>query len=87
MPTTDCLSRSNSDAVNENSPVPIATASTAKVMIAPIASLNADSLITVCATRSRMRICRNMGTSVAGSVEERVAPSSNATINGTPRTK
>ena len=50
-----------------------------------MASLNADSLITVCATRSRMWTWRKIGTSVAGSVEASVAPSSNATIAGTPR--
>ena len=47
-----------------------------------MASLNADSLITVCATRSRIRTCRKIGTSVAGSVEASVAPSSSATIGG-----
>ena len=47
MPTIDCLSKSSRDDVNENSPVPIATASTPKVTIAPMASLNANSLITV----------------------------------------
>ena len=50
-----------------------------------MASLNADSLITVCATRSRIWICRKIGTSVAGSVEASVAPSSSATIKGMPR--
>ena len=50
----DCLSRSNNEPASENPPVPIATASTPKVTIAPMASLNADSLITVCATRSRI---------------------------------
>ncbi len=34
-----------------------------------MASLKADSLITVCATRSRMRTWRKIGISVAGSVE------------------
>ena len=58
----------------------MATANTPKVTIAPVASLNADSLITVCATRSRMLTCRKIGTSVAGSVEASVAPSSSATI-------
>ena len=82
MPMIDCLSRSNRDDANENSPLPVATASTPKVTIAPMASLNADSLITVCATRSRMWTCRKIGTSVAGSVEASVAPSSSATING-----
>ena len=60
-------------------------ASTVKVTIAPIASLNADSLMIVCATRSLIRTCLKIGTSVAGSVEARVAPSSSATISGTPR--
>jgi len=55
-------------------------------LIAPVASLNADSLTTVWATRSRILTCRKIGTSVAGSVDARVEPSSNATINGTPRT-
>ena len=63
--------------------MPAATASTAKVPIAPVASLNADSLITVCATRSRILTWRKIGTSVAGSVEAIAAPSSSATIQGT----
>src|SRR5665213_89893 len=73
MPTAACLKRSMTDPVSENSPVPIATASTPKVTMAPMASLNADSLITVCATRSRILTCRKIGTSVAGSVEARRA--------------
>ena len=52
-----------------------------------MASLNADSLITVCATRSRIRTWRKIGTSVAGSVEASVAPSSKATSIGMPRMK
>ena len=84
---TDCWSRSRSECVSENSPLPVATASTLKVRIAPIASLKADSLITVCATRSRIRTWRKIGTSVAGSVEAMVAPSSSATISGMPRMK
>ena len=86
MPMNDCLSRSNNDAVSENSPVPMATASTPKVTMAPMASLNADSLITVCATRSRILTCRKIGTKVAGSVEASAAPISNATIQGRPST-
>ncbi len=85
MPITDCLKKSNIDCASENSPLPVATASTPKVTIAAMASLNADSLITVCATRSRIRTCRKIGTSVAGSVEASVAPSSSATIKGAPR--
>ena len=63
----------------------MATPSTPTVTIAPVASLNADSLITVCATRSRILTWRKIGTSVAGSVEASAAPSSSATIQGTPR--
>ena len=85
MPTADCLNSSNSDAASENSPVPMATPSTPKVTIAPMASLNANSLITVCATRSRMLTWRKIGTSVAGSVEAIAAPSSSATTQGRPR--
>src|SRR5215472_10858017 len=87
MPSAACENKSSSEDVNENSPVPIATVSTPKVTIAPVASLNADSHITVCATRSRMWTCRKIGTRVAGSVEASAAPSSAATIQGTPRTK
>ena len=83
MPTTDCFTRSNKDEASENSPLPVAAASTPKVTIAAIASLNADSLITVCATRSRIWTCRKIGTSVAGSVEASVAPSSSAMLAGT----
>ena len=43
------------------------------------------ALITVCATRSRIRTCRKIGTSVAGSVEASVAPNSSATIGGMPK--
>jgi len=46
-PTTVCLRNSSAESANENPPVPMATARTPKVTIAPIASLNADSLITV----------------------------------------
>ena len=53
-PMTDCFSRSDSDDISENSPFPVAAASTAKVTIDATASLNADSIITVCATPSRM---------------------------------
>ena len=53
--------------------------------MAPMASLKADSLITVWATRSRIFTCLKMGTSVAGSVEAKVAPSSSATMTGMPR--
>jgi hypothetical protein len=63
----------------------VATASTPKVTMAPMASLNADSLMTVCATRPRILICRNIGTSVAGSVEASAAPISSATIQGSLR--
>ena len=87
MPTAASFNNSTSDQVNENSPVPIATVSTPKVTIAPVASLKADSLITICATRSRTWTCRKIGTKVAGSVDASVAPSSAATIHGTPRTK
>ncbi len=85
MPTADCLNSSNNDAPSENSPVPMATANTPKVTMAPMASLNADSLITVCATRSRILTWRKIGTSVAGSVEASAAPSNSATIQGKPR--
>ena len=54
MPMTDCLADERT-ARNEKPPLPVAIASTPKVTMAPVASLNADSLITVCATRSRMR--------------------------------
>ena len=67
--------------------VPIATVRTPKVTIAPVASLKADSLITICATLSRTWTCRKIGTKVAGSVDASVAPSNAATIHGTPRTK
>jgi hypothetical protein len=79
------LIRSSNDDATEISPVPIATPRTPNVTMAPVASLNADSLITVCATRSRICTWRKIGTSVAGSVEAVVAPSSSATIQGTPR--
>ena len=59
-----------------------AAASTAKVKIAPIASLKADSLIIVCATFARTFTCRKTGTRVAGSVEAMTAPSNIAKING-----
>jgi len=55
IPITDCLSRSEIALTTENSSLPIATASTLKVRIAAIGSLNADSLVTVCATRSLIR--------------------------------
>ena len=87
IPIADCLIRSNNDPVNENSPVPLATVSSVKVTIAPIASLNADLLTMVCATRSRMCTCRKIGTRVAGSVEAMVEPSRRATIQGRPSTK
>ena len=86
IPITACLSRSNRDAAIENSPVPMATVNTASVIIAPVASLNADSAMTVWATRSRILICLKMGTNVAGSVDAIVAPSRSATIQETPRT-
>jgi len=54
--------------------------------MAPVASLNADSLITICATRSRTWTCRKIGTSVAGSVDASAAPNNAATIHGTPST-
>ncbi len=87
MPSAAWVSRSSKDDDNENSPVPIATVNTPNVTIAPVASLKADSHITVCATRSRTWTWRKIGTKVAGSVEASVAPSSAATIQGTPRTK
>jgi hypothetical protein len=65
---------------SENSPEPMAMASTVKVTMAPVASLNADSDITVCATRSRIGTCLNTGTSVAGSVEAMVLASRAAMI-------
>ena len=86
MPPTDCCSRSSIDVESENSPLPVATASTVKLRIAAIASLNADSLITVCATRARIRTCRKIGTSVAGSVEAITAPISSAATGVTPNT-
>src|SRR6516164_5343807 len=52
----------------------------------PVASLRADSLTTVCATRSRILTCWKIGTRVAGSVEASVVPNSAAAIDGTPRT-
>ena len=60
----------------------MATARTPKVNTAPVASLKADSLITVCATRSFTWTCLKTGTSVAGSVEAIAAPSRRATIGG-----
>ena len=87
MPSSRSLPSLKPAAPSENSPVPMAMPSTVKVAIAPMASLNADSDITVCATRSRTRTCLKIGTSVAGSVEASVAPSSIATMSGTPRTR
>ncbi len=84
MPTADFHARSSSAPPTENSPCPPATASTAKVRIAPVASLKADSLITVWATRSRILIWRNTGTSVAGSVDAMVEASSSATSGDKP---
>ena len=73
--------------MNEKSPLPVATDSTPNVTIAPMASLKADSLITVCATRSRMRTWRKIGTNVAGSVDASVAPNSSAMTRGMPKMK
>ena len=85
MPNGACLTRSRpGERPSENSPLPLATASTANVTIAPVASLNADSPITVCATRSRIRIWRKTGINVAGSVDAIAAPSSIATSEGEP---
>ena len=52
-----------------------------------MASLNADSLITVWATRSEIRIWRKIGTNVAGSVEAMLAPSSKASTGARPNTR
>ena len=58
------------------------TASIATTKIAPTASLNADSLITVCFTLSFIFIFLNTGTKVAGSVEATTAPSKSPYIIG-----
>lgn len=54
----------------------------AEVKMAPVASLNADSLITVCATLSLTLILLKIGTNVAGSVDEIIEPMSRAVIKG-----
>ena len=74
--------KSKTDWASDISPEPMATARTPKVNTAPVASLKADLLITVCATRSFTWTCLKTGTSVAGSVEAIAAPSRRATIGG-----
>jgi hypothetical protein len=51
-PNPDCLARSRSAAGTETPPCRARLPRTAKVAMAPVASLKADSDITVCATRS-----------------------------------
>lgn len=69
----------------EKPPFPVAIAKTAKVIMAPVASLKADSLVTVWETLSFIFICLKMGTRVAGSVGAIVAPNKSATIKGAPK--
>jgi hypothetical protein len=80
MPKITSLSMRSRDAVKDNSPVPMATASTAKVRIAPVASLS------LCYTVADLDPPEN-STSVAGSVEAMAVPRSKAVVTGIPRTK
>ncbi len=69
-------------------PIPLSPLSsapaTASASTAPVGSLNADSAITVCATRSRRRDATNSGIRIAGSVGESTAPISSPCSNGSP---
>ena len=82
---SDCLSSPTTLSPNEKLLLLITILNTVKVSIAPMASLNADSVITVCATLARIFICLNTGTKVAGSVDAMVAPSNSAIIHGKPK--
>ena len=55
--------------------------------IAPVASLNADSLIIVCFILSFILVWLNIGTSVAGSVDAIIAPDNKDVKKGTPNDK
>src|SRR4029079_17141314 len=68
IPITDCSASANSDDASESGALPVAADNRLNVRMADTASLNADSLITVCATRSRMRSWRKIGNTVAGHV-------------------
>jgi hypothetical protein len=74
IPPTDCIKRSERDAVNEKPAEPMATDRTAKVRTEPVASLNADSLIKVWETFSLTLTWRKTGIIVAGSVGAITAP-------------
>ena len=66
-------------------PSPLSSApATASASTAPVGSLNADSAITVCATRRRSREATNSGIRIAGSVGESTAPISRPCSNGSP---
>ena len=83
-PPTDCFKRPVRDAVSEKPAEPIATDMTAKVRTEPVASLNADSLISACATLSLTLTWWKIGIIVAGSVGAIAAPSNRAVIKGSP---
>ena len=66
-------------------PSPLSSApATASASTAPVGSLNADSAITVWATRRRSREATNSGIRIAGSVGESTAPISSPCSNGSP---
>jgi hypothetical protein len=72
---------SSTGAASEPPPLRSRPAS-ARASTAPVGSLNADSAITVCASRSRSREATNSGIRIAGSVGESTAPISRAAYQG-----
>ncbi len=86
-PTTELTASSarKSDAGPPMPPSPLMSApATASASTAPVGSLNADSAITVCATRRRSREATKSGIRIAGSVGDSTAPISRPCSNGRP---
>ncbi|MPN01151.1 hypothetical protein SDC9_148354 [bioreactor metagenome] len=85
IPTPADTSNSFTLAPIENSPL-VNTPNNVETNIAPTASLNADSLTTVCFILSFIVTCLKTGIRAAGSVDATTDPKSKAVTIGSPKT-